>query len=223
VPEASIAVVIPVLDSASYLCEAIDSVLAQSVAPADVIVVDNGSRDASIEIAESYGDPVRCIRQRVPTVGPGRNEGVEVVSSELLAFVDADDLWTPRKLELQLGALHAAPAPDLVFGSVEEFVSPELEGTGEHVARPVAPAPLIAAMLVRRELFMRIGLFREDLTAVELEWIARARHAGVVEHFVPSVVLRRRVHATNNTRRPMMRQGYVNTVREVLHARRAGS
>jgi glycosyltransferase involved in cell wall biosynthesis len=208
--------VIPVLDSASYLAEAIDSTLGQSIAPAEVIVVDNGSRDASVEIAEGYGDPVRCIRQRVPTLGPGRNEGVEASGSELLAFLDADDVWPSEKLEIEREALLREPAPDFVYGLVEEFASPGFDG----VTRPVAPAPLLSAMLMRRTLWERVGRFREELSAVELEWVARARRARVTERCVDEIVLRRRVHANNHTRRPVVRHQFLDAVREMVAKRR---
>jgi glycosyltransferase involved in cell wall biosynthesis len=217
VSEPPIAVVIPVRDGEAYLGEAIDSVLAQTVAATEVVIVDNGSRDASREIAEGYGDPVRCIRQRVPTHGPGRNEGVEASSSELLAFLDADDVWPASTLELLVAALLEEPAPDLVYGSVEEFASPGFEAE----LRPAASAPLLSAMLIRRELIARIGPLREELSAVELEWVARARHVGVTERVIPEVVLRRRIHAANYTRDPAVRREYIAAAREMIAARRA--
>ena len=216
----SIGVVIPVLNGESYLDAAIQSVLAQTVAPLEVIVVDNGSRDDSATIAESYGEPVRCLR-RPATVGPPRNDGVAATASELIAFHDADDIWIADKLERQLDALQGMPVPGLVFGEVEEFVSPELDETVTGAPRPAASVPMIQALLLRRDVFRQIGPFREDLAMPEIEWLARARRLGIREHYVPAVVVRRRRHLSNRSARSGQRQDYAHALLEVLAARRA--
>jgi len=131
----TISVVIPAYDGSAYLSEAIESILAQTAPPGEIIVVDDGSSDGTIEPASRY--PVRVLRTPHRGIGPARNRGVGASSGELIAFLDSDDLWTPRKLELQTAAL-AAEAADIVFGHQEEFVSPEA---------PPAPLPPRARQL----------------------------------------------------------------------------
>lgn len=94
-----ISLVIPVYNGASALTRALNSVFAQTVAPAEIIVVDDGSTDGSAAIAQGFGDRVRVISQANAGVSAARNRGVAEGRSELVAFLDADDEWMPSFLE----------------------------------------------------------------------------------------------------------------------------
>lgn len=99
---ATVSVVIPCYNGAAYLRETLESALAQTHAPLEVIVVDDGSTDDSAAIAESFGPPVRVIRQENRGESAARNVGVRASRGDWIAFLDADDLWDPCKLEAQL-------------------------------------------------------------------------------------------------------------------------
>jgi glycosyltransferase involved in cell wall biosynthesis len=101
----SVSVVIPAFNATETLAATIDSVLAQTRQPLEVIVVDDGSTDATAEIAERFGPPVTCVRMPNAGVSRARNTGIERSTGDYVAFVDADDLWRPEKLERQLEAL----------------------------------------------------------------------------------------------------------------------
>lgn len=106
----TVSVVIPCYNAAAYLREAVESALGQTHPPLEVVVVDDGSTDDSAAIAESYGAPVRVLREPTSKQGPGvaRNRGIEESRGDWVAFLDADDLWEAAKLEKQLAAgLHA--------------------------------------------------------------------------------------------------------------------
>ena len=92
----SVSFIVPVHDGAPYLAECLASILGQTVAPLEVLVVDDGSTDRSGDIARSVGRPVRCLRQ--PHAGPARarNHGVAETKGEFIAFLDADDLLVPH-------------------------------------------------------------------------------------------------------------------------------
>ena len=107
----TVSVVIPCYNGADFIRETLDSVLTQTVAPIEVLVVDDGSTDESAEIAESYGHPVRVIRQTNQGESVARNRGIDEARGDWIAFVDADDLWAPNKLERQLEAIE----PDVVW------------------------------------------------------------------------------------------------------------
>ncbi len=98
----TVSVVIPCYNGAKFIRETLDSVLAQTVAPIEVLVVDDGSTDDSAAIAESYALPVRVIRQTNQGESVARNHGIDEARGDWIAFVDADDVWTPNKLERQL-------------------------------------------------------------------------------------------------------------------------
>src|SRR4051812_1301977 len=99
-----VSVIIPTYNSAALLAQAIASVLAQSVLPAEIIVVDDGSTDATEQLVQCHGSRVKYVRQRNQGVSAARNRGVASASGEFIAFLDADDVWHPRKLELQMAA-----------------------------------------------------------------------------------------------------------------------
>lgn len=97
----AISVVIPAYNAELFLADAIRSVLEQTVAPLEIIVVDDGSDDGTARVAQRFGERVRLIRQ--PNGGPSsaRNSGVAAASGDWVAFLDADDAWLPEKLDRQ--------------------------------------------------------------------------------------------------------------------------
>jgi glycosyltransferase involved in cell wall biosynthesis len=104
-----VSVIIPSYNSACYLTDAVDSVLAQTVQDIEVLVIDDGSTDDTEAVMRRYGPPVRYLRQPNSGVAVARNHGIEASRSRYVAFLDADDTWMPRKLERQLTALEQHP------------------------------------------------------------------------------------------------------------------
>jgi glycosyltransferase involved in cell wall biosynthesis len=218
---------IGVYNAERYLGEAIDSVLTQSYRPLELIVVDDGSDDASADVARGYGEAVTYARQENAGNGSARNHAVRLASGELFAFLDADDRFVPGKLERQYAALQADTGLDMVFGHVREFVSPELTDSQRASVRPPAPEPLPWTapnlMLIRRESFARVGPFSEDVkVGVTVDWYARAMEAGLRSAMLPEVLLERRLHLTNNGLRERdSRQQYLHVLKASLDRRRA--
>ena len=223
-----ISVIIGVYNGARYLPEAIESVLAQTYRPLELIVVDDGSTDASGEIAESYGPPVRCIRQENGGMAAARNRAIPEARGEFLAFLDADDRFPLSKLREQLTVLESDPSLDVVYGHVTEFVSPDVDEAARALLRePVhdVPWPTPNLMLVRRESFLRVGLFSTDLkVGIGVDWYARAGDAGLRSAVPPLLALERRLHAENNgIRRRDARPQYLHVLKASLDRRRAGA
>src|ERR1700758_706720 len=96
-----ISVIIPVYNAEKYLAEAIESVLAQTYRPIEVIVVDDGSTDSSADIAKRFAS-VRYCFQSHSGLGATRNRGIDLSQGKFLAFLDADDLWVEDKLTHQM-------------------------------------------------------------------------------------------------------------------------
>jgi hypothetical protein len=145
---------------------------------------------------------------------------------DLLAFLDADDLWPPDKLALQVAAIEAEARPGMVFGMAQQFPSPELSDESKQKLRYVAePAPgyLAGAMLVRREVFERAGTFSTGLHLGEfVDWYLRASDMGATSLLLPQVVLRRRLHDANQgIQKRDSRLDYVRVVRAALERRKA--
>lgn len=217
-------VVIPVRFGARFLPEALGSILGQTGVDAHVIVVDDGCPDdlASL-IVGVPGASVTCLRNDGPPgIGSARNRGVDAVTRPLLGFLDADDLWPSDRTEALQGLLDHHPDA-LAFGMVEQFIDP----SGESSFRvPEAPQRGMVAggMLVRTDVFRAVGPFDETLLVGEyIDWVARARAAGVGEVTTDRIVLRRRIHGDNTTvHRRDNYDAYLTVVRRQL-ARRGGT
>jgi glycosyltransferase involved in cell wall biosynthesis len=218
-----VSVVIPARDVQRYVGEAIESVLGQTVPPHEVIVVDDGSTDETAAVADSYGPPVRCLRRESEGIALALNAGIETSEGELLAFLDADDLWLERKLEMQLAALEGGA--DIALCRVEQFISPDLSDAERAALRP-PPDEMLGitrgAMVLARDAFERVGPFSDGWVVAEfIDWYAKARDAGLTEVEVPEVLLRRRLHASNTGRRRSdAREDYPRVMRRLLERRR---
>lgn len=222
-----ISVLIGVYNGAPYLGAAIDTVFAQTYRPIEVIVVDDGSDDGSAEVARGYGDQVLYAYQEHAGNGSARNHATRLATSNLFAFMDADDLSSPDRLALQRAALASEPDVDAVFGHGRDFVSPELTPAEKARVRPPQPGPApwvsVTLMLIRREAFERVGPFSETLrVGVTVDWLARAIDAGLKTVILPELILERRLHLTNNgIRERAAKSQYVSVVKAALDRRRA--
>lgn len=105
----TISVVIPTFNSGHLVTEAVASVLGQTIVPAEIIVVDDGSTDDTPDRLAPFAGRIRYVRQENQGVSTARNRGVEEARGEFVAFLDADDVWHPKKIELQLAAFDLAP------------------------------------------------------------------------------------------------------------------
>jgi glycosyltransferase involved in cell wall biosynthesis len=223
--DARITVMIGVYNGADYLGEAIDSVLAQTRPAHELIVVDDGSTDGSGDIAESYGPPVRCIRQDRGGMAASRNRAIREATGDFFAFLDADDRFPPEKLERQLAVFDADPSLDVVYGHVTEFLSPDLDDEARALLRTPnhdLPWPTPNLMLVRREAFFRVGPFSTELkVGIGVDWYARAGELGLKNAVPPVVVLERRLHADNNgIRERQFKPQYLHVLKAALDRRR---
>jgi glycosyltransferase involved in cell wall biosynthesis len=222
----SVGVVIPARNAARYIAEAIDSVLAQEGARPELVVVDDGSDDETPTIVAAYGAPVRLLRQQPLGPAAARNAGVRSLQTDLVAFLDADDLWPLDSLSARLQALADDPAAELVFGHMVQFIDERLSEAEQrrlHCDPRPQPAWASSAMLARRAALDRVGPLPEHRRAGDfLEWLLLSRRAGVRALMLDQVVLRRRLHDRNLTRlEPETSSHYLAVVRAELARRRA--
>jgi glycosyltransferase involved in cell wall biosynthesis len=201
--EATVTAAIPVRDGEAYLAEAIESVLAQSRPCNQVVVVDNGSSDGSAAVAAGYGPAVEVVSEPRPGIGTARNAAIAAARGEFVAFLDADDLWRPGKIERQLAAFEARPELQLVFGHVHQFASPDLPAEQAAALRlPGAPQPglYIGTMLARGAAIEAIGPWAEDVRVSDgLSFLLRARELGMAQEMLDETVTLRRVHGANHS------------------------
>jgi glycosyltransferase involved in cell wall biosynthesis len=220
-----VTVIIPAHNSGAYIAPALDSILAQKHRPIEILVVDDGSTDATAETVRGYAPEVRVIEQKQQGHPAARNAGIRAARGEFLAFLDHDDLWSADKLELQIASFTRNPALDLVFGHIQNFFTPEMpQEERERLTVPLQPLPglLQGAMLARRRSFDRVGLFSEERSVGDfLDWYGRAMVARMNVEMLPETVVFRRIHA-NNFQRTHKHQGreYLLAVKDLLDRRR---
>ncbi|HEV7766893.1 MAG TPA: glycosyltransferase family A protein [Thermoanaerobaculia bacterium] len=219
-----LSVVIPTYNVSRYITESLQSVLAQLPSDAEVIVVDDGSTDDTAAIAESFGAPVRVIRAAHAGIGATVNRGFAEARGTLIAGIDADDRWLPRKMSRQLAALDADPSLDVVFGHVRQFVSPEVRDP-ERFAITDEPMPGLhrGTMVLRAAAWHRVGPMETDLILGEfISWYSRAIDADLKMLMLPDVVYERRVHGNNTVIQARDAYGdYLRVVKATLDRRRA--
>ena len=204
-PPPLVSVVLPVFNGERYLAEAIESVFRQTHQPLELVVVDDGSTDATPDVIASFGERLCALRQANSGPSAARNRGVLVTRGEFVAFIDADDLWHPEKLTRQLARFERRPEVDACVTQVENFWIPELAEEAERfrdhrISRPT-PAYVAATLLARRRLFDTVGFFDESLGfGHSTDWFLRAADFGAVVELVPEVLYHRRLHERNRSR-----------------------
>jgi glycosyltransferase involved in cell wall biosynthesis len=215
VPRPDVSVVIPVRDGGGFVVDACRSALAQHGVDIEVLVVENGSTDDTVERVRSVTDArLHLLHQDPPGVSRARNLGLEQAAGEWVAFLDADDLWSPDKLRHQLDAAAGAGA-DLVFSDAAVVRDGAGDGPPFHQVNPPPPpsAPLLPALLgrpnfiplssvlVRRERVTAVGGFRTDLTHSE-DWDLwlRLALAGCSSVLVPEQLVTYRINQLGASR-----------------------
>lgn len=178
-PAPVVSVIIPAWNAAAFVRRAIDSALAQSWTAREVIVVNDGSSDATGDILASYGARIRSITQPNGGLSNARNRGIREARGEFIALLDADDWWLPEKLARQIDLMQRRP--ELGFCSTRaRIVAPDGTETGQWEC-PRLDGTLLrtlflrngsipgsgSGVLVRRALFDRVGLFDETLRSLE--------------------------------------------------------
>ncbi len=185
---APVSVIIPAYNGEDFIIAAIQSVLAQTLPVAEIIVVDDGSSDRTAAVAERFGAMV--IRQANRGVSAARNAGIRAANTEWIALLDQDDIWAPKKIEYQLGAVRLHPNVGIVSCHMSWFEpdAPEECSTvtetdlPDESARTEDSVPRIkyfphvhnqlpfcrttdnpSSVIIRRDLLLAAGLFDETL------------------------------------------------------------
>ena len=215
-------VIVPAYDEEQFIGEALDSAFAQDYRPLEVIVVDDGSGDRTVEIAAGYD--VKLIRQ--PNRGPAaaRNAGLLAAQGEYIAILDADDVWPEDRCSRLIDAMRSGAG--LALGQTEVFLNPGEPAPAHfphHWQNPVGGH--LVGLMAHRSVYEQIGGYDETLRLSEdVDWFMRARDAGVTLARVDRTVTRYRIHADNTSRDwPGGRATSLRVLRASLARRRANT
>jgi glycosyltransferase involved in cell wall biosynthesis len=203
-----VSVVIPNYNYSQYISEAVKSALSQTYKTIEVIVVDDGSTDESLEELGKFGDQIKVIAQTNAGVSAARNAGVQASSGEYIAFLDADDIWEPEKIERQMGAFGHAGVGIVHVGVTDinekgEVLERHLDGLQGDVAddllrweRPVILGGGSGAMVTRKA-FEDVGGFDTELmTSADWDFYYRVCRKNEAV-FIAEPLLRYRIHGSN--------------------------
>jgi glycosyltransferase involved in cell wall biosynthesis len=238
-----VSVVMPAFNAGRFIAQAIESVLAQTYPHYEIVVVDDGSTDNTAEVTRPYLGQVRYIRQANSGPSRARNRGIQEASGSYIAFLDADDVWRPNKLERQIALMEKHPEVVLSFTDLEEvrgggivtssFLSVKppflaiarIEGTTAQIRQESTYAALLqscfintATVVLRREVLCETGVFNEAMGHCE-DWdlwlrIAERHTIG----FLNEVLTTRRLHDQNLTQQASLRMAARVTLFERLLA-----
>lgn len=205
-------VIIPTYNGSRWVGAAVESVLRQTYPAAEVLVVDDGSDDATPAALARFGPPVRVVRRPRGGIGAARNTGLERAAGDYLAFLDHDDLWRPDKLAAQADLLARRPEADVLYADAEEFdeagtvhasyldLFPALRRPADLFGAMVHFAiPLMSTVAVRAAFLAAHGLrFLESASGVDdLGLLLEASARGAVFTCQEERLARRRLHAHN--------------------------
>jgi glycosyltransferase involved in cell wall biosynthesis len=206
----AVSAVIPVHNGEDYVADAVRSVLSQTAAALECIVVDDGSTDGTRSALEAFVPDVTVIHQAQSGVSRARNRGADAARGELVAFLDHDDEWLPAKLERQLAAL--GPDDTMVVCALQVV---DADGAPGEIKRLGPTDRLVEGMLlfdgtptlscsssglVRRDAFLAIGGFDTSLSmSADWDLLLRVLLEGRLA-YVDEPLVRYRVHASNMSR-----------------------
>ena len=229
-PEVS--VIIPTFNRGWVLKEAIDSVLAQDFKDFELIVVDDGSTDNTPQILDAYHQDLMVIRQPNLGVSAARNRGIAAAGGGLIAFLDSDDLWLPRKLSRQVDFFNSNP--DAVINQTEEIwirngvrVNPKTRHhkfSGMIFERSLALCLVSpSAVMMRRSLFDEIGLFDENLPACEdYDLWLRISWRYPVHLIETPLIIKRGGHADQLSKAPGLDKFRIQALKKVIESGQLG-
>lgn len=222
-----VTVILPTYNGAAFLEAALASIRAQTQMPLEIFVVDDGSTDATGEIARAAQDVIFVSQTHRGRPAFGRNTGIRQARGEFITFLDQDDVWADGALETQLAAFAQAPELHVVVGRAQTQKQ-IAKGAWENDGAPL-PQPFVSSSLFRREGFARVGLFDETLEYLgdDTDWFARARQAKLPMKMLDTVTLYWRIHANNASHRNLrdhargVDRPLVEIVKQALDRKRA--
>lgn len=233
-----VSIIVPVYNGEKYIKECLYSLSGQSYKAIEIIVVDDGSTDNSINIAKSLNlNNITFVIGEHRNIPSARNKGINNSKGDIIAFCDVDDVWLPDKLELQLATFKDNLEVKMCFSDVIRFSRAGERRFGEYKLRLcralnkskqqqfelllkqnlIVPSTLI----LKREVFDKIGLFDEELNVCEdWEFVLRAAALGIPMVYLDKITVRYRCHDSNiSSQTNAMHNGRISALNKIFQIR----
>lgn len=195
-----VSIIVAAKNAAKFLSQALDSVFAQSYQNFELLLINGGSTDRTLEIAKSYKN-IQIIEQHDKGIANAYNLGINNSKGELVAFLSSDDIWKPNKLVVQVNFLIDHPKIAFTTAHTEFFLEPGSampEGFRKNLLIGSHPAHIMETLVAHKKIFEKVGLFNADLFISEdIDWFARARDLQIPFALMPETLLSKRVHDNN--------------------------
>jgi glycosyltransferase involved in cell wall biosynthesis len=217
-----VTVILPAYNAQAHIAQAVASVLAQDYANLELLVIDDGSTDGTVEHPSLQDRRICVLRQQNAGPASARNLGLAHARGKLIAFIDADDVWLPGKLSLQVGYLQAHPDISIVFGGFQRWLvssdshsdvppCPQIVSTGYTLTHPsgwiyadllLDSAVHIITALVRKSVFDTVGVFDTRLpTGEDYDFWLRTSRQFKLDQLAQTFACYR-IHANSLTKVP---------------------
>lgn len=198
----AVSLIVVVRNGERFTAEALDSVFRSDTKSVEVLVVDGGSTDRTVEIARGF-PLTRVVAKQATGIADAYNQGIAMARGDLVVFISYDDIWEPGKLDRQVTFMRQHPMVGYTVTMVGHFLDAGARlppgFRAELLDRPV-PGFIMEALVVRKSVFGQVGLFDRSFSVSEdTDWFARARDAGVPMAILPEVLVRKRVHGTESS------------------------
>jgi glycosyltransferase involved in cell wall biosynthesis len=193
-----ISLILPVFNAERFIEETLNSIAAQEYPNLEIIVINDGSTDRSLEIIQSFPMKMRVISQENKGVYPSRNLALSIAKGEFIAFCDSDDILCKGHLKTLSEYLVANPEVEIVKSNLQRVI--EKNGQLINEGNPHSEVFSLAASLFRNYVFRRIGTFANDLVlAADADWHLRSVEAGLNIKQINFLSFYYRFHNTNIT------------------------
>jgi len=221
-----VSVIIPTYNRDAMLKDAVDSVLVQDYRDFELIVVDDGSTDRTPEILKSYREDINVIHQNNQGVSSARNAGIAAASGRLVAFLDSDDIWMPRKLSIQVDFFRANTEA-LICQTEETWIRNGIrvnpgkrhQKVSGMIFEPSLKLCLVSpsAVMIRRRLFEKVGLFDESLPACEdYDLWLRISCRYPIYLIDTSLIIKRGGHVDQLSRKPGLDKFRIQSIQKIM-------
>ena len=214
----TVSVIIPVLNSISTIKTAIQSVENQTYGILEIIVVDNGSTDGTLEYLTTFDNRIRVLKCYERGAGPARNFGVAEASGDLIAFLDSDDIWHTQKIEHQIKKHFQEGLAGIVSGGFSRFIggSGRVVGTSilcksddevERILNTGQMPAVLSSWVMSKETFIKLGGFNpEYVFAQDLDFILRAYSHGIRIRVLSEMICDYRLFSGSETNQSYVKQ-----------------